>query len=158
MTSDPSEPYDVVLAEAEPTGVVGDFFISKPREPFMRHIVSGLCAAKHHYILPYVTVMLSTGPWYLSAQLWAYRRKTHSSVEDRYNDTHPNTSRIRIIASKTYNGGIFQHMAGASWQSWDGRLIWWLSRYIPNHLVTFVLLLSLSVLVLSLLVTRRQLV
>ena len=107
-----------VFAAAEPTGVVADFIVAKPKHHFMASVVSGLCLYNGWYGLPYLTVMLSTGPWYLSLRLRSFQ---YSS-----NDTIRTFDRIHILPKRRYNGEILRHIAGSSWQGWDGLFIWWI--------------------------------
>ena len=113
----PSDVNDVILAEAEPFGVVSDFLaVRRPRDPFMRHVTSGLCpSALVWYPLPYMTVMFSTGPVYLSRRVRDVTQKVAPTV----------------VPTRLYTSVYFAHLDGGSWHSWDGRLIWtaYLRRY-----------------------------
>lgn len=72
-----------------------------------------------------MTVLLSTGPLYLTAKYGLYKNKDE----------------IQIVSPKLYEWKYFKHYHGGSWHSWDGEIIWWFY----NHGPLFVKLIILAV-------------
>ena len=124
----------VMLAEAEPSGVVGDFLAAKPRHPFMRHVTSGLSAPSNWFLIPYMEIMLSTGPWFLSQRFW--------SSTDR--------DSIEVLSTFMYRDRYFGHLRGSSWQCYDGVAIWWIFRM--RYRILF------SIVIFSVIFTCRRLI
>lgn len=116
---------DVVLAQGEPFGLVGEFLaVRRRRDPFMRHVILGLdSAAERWYPLPYVEVMFSTGPVYLYHRLLDFNRV--STEVPNVNST----SHVSIVPTRKYVGTYFGHMHGGTWHEWDGHLIWAIFRF-----------------------------
>jgi mannosyltransferase OCH1-like enzyme len=154
----------LVVAEAEPIGVVGDFIVVRqPRDPVMRSVLAGLrCAASRWYPLPYVTVMFSTGPVYLTRRLSG--RVTTSVSNDPVRPiaaTSPLEQSVAghvfVIRSADYNGRYFGNLVGASWHQWDGRLIWYIYQLRRQWLVVcFMLVTALALLFYARSVRRRS--
>jgi mannosyltransferase OCH1-like enzyme len=77
--------YPVALPEPEPIGISNDVLFSAKGHPFFERAISVLPAWNHNYLwLKYVTVMISTGPMFLSAQLSSYYYYLFS--DDGYNN------------------------------------------------------------------------
>lgn len=139
---------DVILAEAEPFGVVSDFLaVRRRRDPFMRHVISGLRnAAETWYPLPYVEVMFSTGPVYLSRRVRDFDR---DCTRFSHADSPSMTSRVTIVPKRQYNGMYFGHMPGATWHEWDGRLIWKVYQHRRSFLFIAICCIGLPLLCLA---------
>ena len=131
----PTAGFETVLAVAQPTGVVGDFIASQRRSPFLRHVVAGLpeaAASRWYRVMPYLTVMTSTGPWYLSGRLSSHCRCSFVGSGAGGCD------RLYVLSADLYGHIYFHHLAGASWHRLDGRVIWFL--FSRRRRISFVLL------------------
>jgi hypothetical protein len=56
----------------EPFGVTNDFMVAAPQHPFFGFLVDRLASSNHWWITPYLTVMLSAGPLFVSRSIAAY--------------------------------------------------------------------------------------
>lgn len=67
------------LRRTDPTGVSNDAIGAAPHHPFLDRVLDHLPRYGHTWILPYLTVMLSTGPLFLSCMwkeyLWSNPKK-----------------------------------------------------------------------------------
>jgi mannosyltransferase OCH1-like enzyme len=63
----PLQQFEVVAPAAHPMGVSNGFFMAAPQHPFLKRLVDNLKRFNRHWVfLPYPTVMLSTGCYYMS--------------------------------------------------------------------------------------------
>ena len=133
---------DVILAEAAPFGVVGDFIgVRRRRSSFMRHVVVGLpAAADVWYPLPYLTVMCGTGPIYLTRKL----RKFQSLYATRTRRNSGGDVHVSIVPKHWYEHVFFKHLRGATWHSWDGRLLWNIYSHRRRYLTMAALVAAMS--------------
>jgi len=136
----------VLVAPTQPFGVSTEFIaVRRPRDPVIGGVIAGLrraAASRWYPPLPYTAVMFRTGPVYFTRLLACYGGQGGVFV---------------IPWSKYYGGTYVQHVKGASWHSWDGRLIWKLFLLLErlyNHSV--LVLLSLSALMLFILAVRYR--
>ena len=121
----PLEPllkYPAWVRKTVPTGISNDAMGAVPHHPFFQRVIQELQNYDRSWILPYITVMGSTGPLFLSV-LWR-----------RYSDEGLNIGdgadggRIRILFPKEYNDypwSFFTHHLGNSWHAYDVQLIFW---------------------------------
>ena len=63
----------VVLPSTKPFGYTNDILIARPGSEFFHHMISELESANRWYVLPYLTVMLSTGPMFLTKQIQQFK-------------------------------------------------------------------------------------
>lgn len=115
---------DVALMATKPSGVSNDLMISSKKNEFIKYVIQGLKPANTGYILPFLTVMLTTGPVYLTT---------------KYN-LYPDKSQIHIVGNDLYGEIMFDHYDGRSWHQLDGQAIWWF--YTNRHSLCNFLLLS----------------
>ena len=115
---------NVALMATKPSGVSNDLIISSKQNEFIKYVIQGLKPANTGYILPYLTVMMTTGPVYLTT---------------KYN-LYPNKSQIHIVGNDLYGKILFDHYDGRSWLQLDGQVIWWF--YVKRHTLCKFLLLS----------------
>ena len=66
---DPLRTYSTWLSVTDPTGVSNDSMGSAPGHPFFERVIVHLQRYAHTWLLPYLTVMFSTGPLFLSV-MW----------------------------------------------------------------------------------------
>src|SRR6266487_5261451 len=88
-----------------------------PQHPFFLRVLDSLQAYNKNWLLPYITVMYSTGPLFLSV-IWK---------EYMLSERDP-MGRVRILMPDEYNRhawSFFIHHQGSSWHGKDARLIFW---------------------------------
>jgi mannosyltransferase OCH1-like enzyme len=94
---------------------------SVPHHPFFLRAIKSLTDYNRRWPLPYITVMASTGPLYLSI-IWRH-----------YNNATPEgDERVRILFPDEYNNNpwsFFTHHVGSSWHRTDVKVIFWLARH-----------------------------
>jgi len=104
--------YGVVLPETRPIGFSNDFLVSAKGHPFFLQVIQRLQQNAYSRLgLPYLTIMMSTGPLFLSLQLADYPR-----LED-----------VHVLAASVYGGqdnqALLFHVTGNSWHAWDAGYI-----------------------------------
>jgi hypothetical protein len=97
---------------------------SVPQHPFFLRVIELLQKYDRHWLLPYITVMYSTGPLFLSV-IW----------KEYMQDKPSEAGRVRILMQDEYNKfswSFFTHHRGNSWHGKDAHLIFWVSRYFQS--------------------------
>ncbi|KAL8908227.1 MAG: hypothetical protein Q9207_000948 [Kuettlingeria erythrocarpa] len=134
---DPLLSYPAWVRRTAPTGISNDAMGSTPQHPFFLTVIESLRAYDKNWRLPYITVMYSTGPLFLSV-IW---KKYMSSGVNTGDDA--NGGRVRILMMDEYNRypwSFFSHHKGSSWHGKDARLIFWMgSHWIMLTLMGFLL-------------------
>ena len=131
--------YRVVLAETLPGGVTNAVMMTHPCSPFFRQLVTALPESNHGYVLPYATVIFSTGPMFLTLRLNHYASRNE----------------IYTFSNHEYRHVYFEHKIGSSWHSWDGRIIHLLDHWSDIALVVLVVFFTVGIVV-YLVVRRRR--
>jgi len=134
----------VIVAATTPIGISQEFIaVRRPRDPVMRGIIAGLrraAASRWYPPLPYTAVMYRTGPVYFTRLINCYGAE----------------GRAFIISASQYDRYV-DHVGGASWHSWDGRIIWKLYQRVERLYDHTVLIAVLSVaLVLFIVIIRYR--
>ena len=93
-----------------PIGISNGFMISTKGHPLFRMLISRLSLFNHHYLIDYLTVMLSAGPSYLS-------------LNEFYFDRSSSQSAVRILDEIVYSDIYTWHTPGNSWHGKDARVI-----------------------------------
>jgi mannosyltransferase OCH1-like enzyme len=132
-----------------PTGISNDAMGSIPRHPFFLKAIDSLPDYNRRWVLPYITVMASTGPLYLSL-IWRH-----------YSNTNPQgMDRLRILFPDEYNNhpwSFFTHHLGNSWHRNDVKLIFWLgSHWVLVTLIGFTVGFALLWCIYSTFILHRQ--
>lgn len=94
---------------------------SVPQHPFFLRVIELLQVYDRSWLLPYITVMYSTGPLFLSVIWKEYMQEMPSDA-----------SRVRILMQEEYNKytwSFFTHHVGNSWHGKDARLIFWMGQH-----------------------------
>ncbi|RKF62994.1 Mannosyl phosphorylinositol ceramide synthase CSH1 [Erysiphe neolycopersici] len=118
---DPLLFYPAWLRRTVPTGISNDVMGSMPNHPFFLKTIQSLKAYQHYWGTPYISVMYSTGPLYLSVLWKEYMR-----------DVHPAEEQVRILMPSDYQGfeqSFFNISKGNSWHGKDARTIFWMGRH-----------------------------
>lgn len=119
---DPLLSYPAWVRRTVPTGISNDAMGAVPRHPFFLRVIDDLPKYNRKWFLPYITVMASTGPLFLSI-LWRHWTSEGWNVGDGADG-----GRIRIIFPDEYNNhswSFFTHHLGNSWHRSDVKLILW---------------------------------
>ena len=122
---DPFLAYPAWLRRTLPTGISNDAMGAAPHHPFFQQVVDSLQSYDRHWLLPYVTIMYSTGPLFLS-EVW---KKWMNENVDRPSDWY---GRVRVLTPKGYMGSdwaFFSHYQGSSWHRGDAHFIFWLGGH-----------------------------
>lgn len=118
---DPLLAYPAWVRRTVPTGISNDAMGSVPQHPFFLRTIELLQTYDRSWLLPYITVMYSTGPLFLSVIWKEYMR-----------DGPSESGRVRILMQDEYNKhswSFFTHHTGNSWHGKDARLIFWMGQH-----------------------------
>lgn len=120
---DPLMSVPAFARSTSPSGISNDVLGSVPGHPFFLKAIHNLKKYNRSWILPYITIMFSTGPLYLSVILEKYfREKTNDDPT------------VKILLQSDYKGhpnSFFQISRGSSWHKDDAHFIKTLGRHIP---------------------------
>lgn len=95
---------------------------SVPGHPFFLYVIEKLEDYNRNWFSPYITIMSSTGPLFLSL-MWRHYLKEEQPEQSQ---------RLRIVFPDAYMGhkwSFFTHHVGNSWHKWDTELIIWMGRH-----------------------------
>ncbi|KAI4791661.1 putative MIPC synthase subunit [Aureobasidium sp. EXF-8845] len=123
---DPLLSYPAWVRRTLPTGISNDAMGSVPRHPFFLRVIDDLPRYNRKWVLPYITVMASTGPLFLSI-IWRHWSSEGLNIGDG-----PDGGRVRILFPDEYNyhpWSFFTHHLGNSWHSSDVKLIFWMLKH-----------------------------
>ncbi|KAG4415469.1 hypothetical protein IFR04_011402 [Cadophora malorum] len=118
---DPLLSYPAWARRTLPTGISNDAMGSVPQHPFFLHVIESLASYNRNWFMPYITVMYSTGPLFLSVLWVEYMR------EDR-----PASEHVRILMPEEYKGfswSFFNISKGNSWHGKDAQTIFWMGKH-----------------------------
>jgi inositol phosphorylceramide mannosyltransferase catalytic subunit len=121
---DPLLSYNAWVRRTVPTGISNDIMGAVPQHPFFLRVIESLQGANRKWVLPYITIMASTGPLFLSV-IWKKYMSEHSSEEIEW------PGRVRVLMPDAYNKhswSFFKTYKGNSWHGKDARLIFWMGR------------------------------
>lgn len=99
---------------------------SIPAHPFFLLVIESLQAYNKNWQLPYITVMYSTGPLFLSV-VWKKFMASGKNIGDGFGG-----GRVRVLMQDEYNRypwSFFSHHQGSSWHGKDARFIFWLGAH-----------------------------
>ncbi|KAL2068345.1 hypothetical protein VTL71DRAFT_16443 [Oculimacula yallundae] len=118
---DPLLSYPAWARRTLPTGISNDAMGSVPQHPFFLRTIESLASYNRNWFMPYITVMYSTGPLFLSVLWVEYMR------EDR-----PLSEHVRILMPDEYKGftwSFFNISKGNSWHGKDAETIFWMGKH-----------------------------
>lgn len=110
------------VRETIPTGVSNDVMGSVPGHPFFLKVIDNLQKYKRNWLVPYITIMFSTGPLFVSVMLVQYKRKVATDM-----------SQVRVLLSGDYKANpasFFSIAPGSSWHLDDAKFI----KSLANHI------------------------
>lgn len=111
------------VRKTSPTGISNDVLGAVPGHPFFKMAIANLAAYQRNWLVPYITIMISTGPLFLSV-MW--RRYKRWGV--------PLADRLRILLLDDYKGhadSFFSIAEGNSWHRQDANFIKGLGAHLP---------------------------
>lgn len=106
-----------------PTGISNDVMGSVPKHPFFSKTINSLKKYQNNWIVPYITIMYSTGPLFLSVIWKQYIRWGN-----------PESGIVKIIMPNDYKSGpdaFFKISKGSSWHQGDASYLVLMSKHIP---------------------------
>ncbi|KAK2748091.1 hypothetical protein FQN57_001214 [Myotisia sp. PD_48] len=118
---DPLLAFPAWLRRTAPTGISNDAMGSIPQHPFFLRVIDSLNAYNRSWVLPYITIMYSTGPLFLSVMWKEYKNQKPTGAD-----------RVRVLLQDAYNKhswSFFTHHPGSSWHGKDARLIFWMGGH-----------------------------
>lgn len=104
--------FGLVLPETHPVGFSNDFLVAAKGHPFLRQLIDQLRPQAYSRLgLPYLTIMMSTGPLFVGLQL--------ANSADRAD--------VFMLDGEVYAGhnsdALLFHVTGNSWHAWDAGYI-----------------------------------
>jgi mannosyltransferase OCH1-like enzyme len=145
---DPLLSYPAWVRRTIPTGISNDAMGAIPRHPFFMKVIDVLPDYSRSWVLPYITVMGTTGPLFLSV-IWRHyndgeaKRLSAGTVSGAavsapgagsaaVVSSADDLRRVRVLFPDEYNNhpwSFFSHHKGNSWHGGDVRLIFWMSKH-----------------------------
>lgn len=122
---DPLLSYNAFLRRTVPTGISNDVMGAVPQHPFFLRVMDSLQGADRSWVLPYITIMASTGPLFLSV-MWKKWMGEHANL-----DPEDWAGRIRVLMPTEYTGqawSFFVAYKGDSWHGDDAKFIFWMGK------------------------------
>jgi inositol phosphorylceramide mannosyltransferase catalytic subunit len=119
---DPLLSYPAWSCRTLPTGISNDALGSIPNHPFFKHVVNSLDKYDRDWLVPYITIMYTTGPLFLSVMWKEYLDQAHSQNESIHN----------LMSDEQHFGnsyGFFNSTDGGSWHGKDVEVILWMGRH-----------------------------
>jgi len=133
----PLRRFEFISPAAYPVGISNGFLMASPRHPFIKVLVDQLPLFNRNFLLPYATVMFSTGCMYISAQYSLYKDPCRLKLLDY--KQHGLSGRVSTP--------LFHHYGSSSWHSNDASFI-----KIIAHTVRRLIRYQGSVLIISLII------
>ncbi|KAL9639186.1 MAG: hypothetical protein Q9164_001079 [Protoblastenia rupestris] len=148
---DPLLSYPAWVRRTKPTGISNDAMGSVPHHPFFTLVIESLIPYNRNWKLPYITVMYSTGPLFLSVIWQEYKRGRGRNIAElgaqvggvvgagagnvgkglgRWDGSE--SGRVRVLMGDEYNKkpwSFFRWHGGSSWHGKDARLIFWMGKH-----------------------------
>jgi inositol phosphorylceramide mannosyltransferase catalytic subunit len=110
----------------EPTGISNDGMGATPRHPFFLYVIDQLQVYNRQWILPYITIMSSTGPLFLSV-VWKKYMQLHSKEGVDWK------GRVRVLTPDEYfqlDTSFFDlRYGGSSWHGDDAKFLLWMGQH-----------------------------
>lgn len=123
---DPLLSFPAWLHLTKPTGISNDGMGATPRHPFFLYVIDQLQVYNRQWILPYITIMSSTGPLFLSV-VWKTYMQLHLREGVDWN------GRVRVLTPDEYylnEASFFDlHYGGSSWHGKDAKYIAWMGQH-----------------------------
>jgi inositol phosphorylceramide mannosyltransferase catalytic subunit len=112
---DPLLSYLAWVRRIVPTGISNDAMGSVPQHPFFLRVIESLPGYNKNWLMPYITVIYSTGPLF-SSVIW----------KEYLSGSRPMEEHVRILMPDEYKGfkwSFFNIVKGSSWHGKDAQTI-----------------------------------
>ena len=123
---DPLLSFPAWLHLTEPTGISNDGMGAAPWHPFFLYAIDQLQVYDRQWVLPYITIMSSTGPLFLSV-IWKKYMQLHMKEGVDWN------GRVRVLTPDDYyikEASFFDlRYGGSSWHGDDAKFIVWMGQH-----------------------------
>lgn len=122
---DPLLSYSAWLRRTIPTGISNDAMGASPQHPFFLRVIEHLQNYNRSWFLPYITIMGSTGPLFLSVMWKKYMNHHRNEAPDW-------VGRVRVLMPDEYSKhswSFFNIFKGNSWHQGDAKLIFWMGQH-----------------------------
>jgi mannosyltransferase OCH1-like enzyme len=122
---DPLLQFPAWLHLTDPTGISNDGMGATPRHPFFLYVIEQLQNYDRSWVLPYITIMSSTGPLFLSI-VWKRYMDLHAKEREDWKGG------VRILTFDQYakqDESFFNLWGGSSWPGDDAKLFLWLGNH-----------------------------
>ena len=122
---DPLLTFPAWLHLTDPTGISNDGMGATPRHPFFLYVIEQLQNYDRSWVLPYLTIMSTTGPLFLSV-VWKRYMDLHAKKGEDWN------GRVRILTFDQYaqqDESFFNMWGGSSWHGDDAKFFLWLGDH-----------------------------
>ncbi|EDO15350.1 hypothetical protein Kpol_457p1 [Vanderwaltozyma polyspora DSM 70294] len=113
------------VRKTSPTGVSNDVMGSVPRHPFFLKVLNSLKKYNRNWFVPYITIMSSTGPLFISIIWKQYKRSVNYDANEN--------NIVKIIQPADYKGhtySFFKISKGSSWHLDDAVFVKSLASHI----------------------------
>jgi mannosyltransferase OCH1-like enzyme len=117
--------FPAVACRTAPTGISNDILFSTPQHPFFTLVLNRLHTYNRNLLLPYITIMYTTGPLFFSAVWIEYLRGSARGGGP--------LERLRVLSKGPVRGdsyGFFKNIQGGSWHGKDLELINWMGKHV----------------------------
>ena len=108
-----------------PTGISNDAMGAVPRHPFFLRVLESLQHYDRHWFFPYISIMYSTGPLFLSV-IWKEWLAANAGKPAEWE------GRVSVLTIEAYNEhplSFFRDYGGSSWHGKDARFILWAGEH-----------------------------
>jgi len=122
---DPLLSYAAWVHRTDPTGISNDVIGAIPQHPFLIRVIESLQSYDKHWLLPYITIMYSIGPLFLSV-LWKEWKAENAGKQADWE------GRVSVLTKGVYNRHVwsfFSNHGGSSWHEWDAKFIVWMGAH-----------------------------
>lgn len=135
---DPLLSFNAFVRRTVPTGISNDVMGAIPQHPFFLRVIESLEGANRKWVLPYITIMASTGPLFLSV-IWKKWMGEHADLQAQSQNLQDSASsavtewkgRVRVLMPDEYKGNtwsFFEIYKGNSWHGKDAKFIFWMGK------------------------------
>ncbi|CAI4060040.1 hypothetical protein SUVZ_04G3720 [Saccharomyces uvarum] len=124
---DPLLTVPAFLRKTSPTGVSNDVMGSVPGHPFFLKVIESLKHYDKNWYVPYMTIMGSTGPLFISVIWKQYKRWSNAAGDNA----------VRILQPADYKmhaNSFFAIAKGSSWHTGDANFM----KILENHILSCV--------------------
>ena len=122
---DPLLQFPAWVHTTDPTGISNDGMGATPGHPFFLFVTEQLQGYDRTWILPYITIMASTGPLFLS-MVWERYMFEHLREDAEW------AGRVRVLKPDQYSdldSAFFAFYGGSSWHGGDVRFFLWVGQH-----------------------------